>query len=140
MKRTFYKLVSLYLICVVGFGSFNQTVAADRGNGDNEKPFRLYATAEVAPIGSITSFNDATINGRIISGTQSIWGGETIQSGKASARLTVENVGQVVLAGGSLARFSKGETTLDDGTRGVILIATVVAGSIKIKVPNQAFD
>jgi hypothetical protein len=138
MKRLLKKLVGVFLIYVVGFGSFNQTMAGEKANRDEERPFRLYATAEVAPIGSITSFSDATSNGKTISGTQSIWGGETIQSGNASARLTVENVGQVSLAAGSLARFSKSETTLDDGTRGATLIATVVTGSVKIKLQKKA--
>jgi hypothetical protein len=138
MKRAFLKLVSLSLIYLIGCPLFNQTIAADGGNREDEKPFRLYATAEVAPIGSITSFSDATINGRMVSGTQAIWGGEIVQSGKDSAQIHIENVGQVSLSPGSFAKFSMGGMTSDDGTRGVTLIGTMVKGSMKISLQKDA--
>ena len=62
MKRSFFKSVSLSLILVFGLGTVNQLNAAN-GDREDEKPFRLYATAGVAPMGIITSFNNATVNG-----------------------------------------------------------------------------
>jgi hypothetical protein len=137
MKRSFFKTVSFSLVLVFGLGTVNQLIAAN-GDREDENPFRLYATAGVAPMGSITSFNNATVNGIKVSGTLPIWGGETIQAGSTSTSLALEKVGQVVLTAGSLARFSKNETTQEDGTRGATLIVTVVSGGVKINLQNAA--
>lgn len=140
MKTLVYKAISIGLMMVIIPGALCQTLAADSGIGEDDKPFRLYATAlSGAPIASLTAFNDTTINGREINGTQAIWGGEVIRTTKASARLTGEHFGHVTMLATSLAKFSLGESLTPDGDRIKTLIAAVISGGVKVQLqPNTS--
>jgi hypothetical protein len=133
-----YAATGLFLIVTLTAGLAPAPVSASDHNLDKERPIRLYASAHIAPIGTLRINSpiggDVAINGRIPRGDELIWGGELIKVFPArTARVTLDSIGQVTLSRGAVVRFSSFRASHDDAESGV-LVASLVEGSIGVKL------
>jgi hypothetical protein len=136
MKKLWGVVTSILLVLAMAAGPAARTGLAFGNDKDDEKPIRLYATAMTGPIGSVDSFGQVSINGRTTHGRQIIWGGEVLQATRANARVSLDDIGDVTLAGGALARISS-SSVFDGGSR-EMLVATLVKGEITISLSGGA--
>jgi len=108
-------------------------------DSDHDRPVRLYASAFAAPIGKFLALVPVSINGRRAArGEQFIWGGEMLQAPDTGVRVELDELGRVTLGGGAIVRFATARTTFDDGTRGNVLIASLINGAITLKLQGDA--
>jgi hypothetical protein len=109
---------------------------------DDERTIRLYASARFGPIGTIklNSLSDSpvAIDGRIAESEAPIWGGELIRvrAGR-TARVSLDSIGQVTLAQGAMVRLATATAASEGGTY-TVLVATVVLGSMDVKLSAGA--
>ncbi len=136
MKKRLLKSVSQPLVFFLLGSLVVYPVRANGALGEELEVIRLVATATTGPIGRLTAYHEAAINGRLVSGERAFWSGETLYARRGALHLTLENVGQVSLASGSLVKLSK--TSSPDGTD--CLIASVVAGAVKIRLERNALS
>jgi len=117
-------------------GGVNCLAARADERGDRERPIKLYATAEAAPIGTVEALN-MTINGKRAAGTQAVWNGDQLESAGASVRVSLDGIGSVTLARGTLAQLATARLTRDDGTAGRCLVAALAAGEMRVRLAAQ---
>ena len=128
----------MFLVLVLIPGSTPNLVRADGGPGSDEQTIRLYATASVGPIGTISSFGLLLINGRLANGQRTIWGGELLQApaGK-NVQISFDSIGRVTLGRGAMARFAASyEAGINSGRR--VLIASVIDGDMNVELQPEA--
>jgi hypothetical protein len=89
-------------VALVLFTTSSLAVAAH--SSDGSRP--LDAGGRLAPIGKLYSLGAVMIDGRTLSGEQSLWGGEQIWAKEASANIHLDGAGQVLLYKGSIARLA----------------------------------
>lgn len=97
-----------------------------------------------APIGTVESFDGATVNGQPVQARQLIWGGELIEArGPGTARVMLNDIGLVTLSGDTRVRLAAAteQTTpeLFAAAQAVrVLVATLARGAISIKLQPEA--
>jgi hypothetical protein len=138
MKTTLSATVWLLIVAMVLGIAPGPAAALDNSSGE-DKPIRLRVVARFSPIGAIvgnlTGPGAATIDGRVASGEQPIWGGELIQSPTdAAVRVSFDATGEAALTRGALARF--GVVPADDGMQ--VLVASIVRGGVSFKLRPEA--
>lgn len=112
-------------------------VCADEGN--NDKPIKLFAVAGMAPIGMAKSAGKMLVNGRLMVGEEAIWNGELVQAPlDTNMVLQLDEIGQVSLKKGAIARFSTAMTTFADGTSGRRLVAWLAQGDMRVSLKADA--
>jgi hypothetical protein len=106
---------------------------------DEDRPIRLYATAESGPIGRMESFTAARVNGLRSNQDQLIWGGEILQAPPdRGARVWLDGVGQVTLNSGAIAKLTVTPKRFDDTINGALLIASLIKGNVTVKLGQTA--
>lgn len=115
---------------------------ADNGRRE-DRPIRLYATASVGPIGSMSNDSlkqrSVMINGQTASAGQPIWSGDLLQAA-AGARVSVslDSIGAIRLARGAIVRLASRRFTHNDGAKGLTLIASLAQGEISVDLEQTA--
>jgi hypothetical protein len=135
MLACHYRFPKLCLaVALVLFTTSSLAVAAH--SGDGSRP--LYAGKRFVPIGKLYSLGAVMIDGRTLSGEQSLWGGEQIWAKEASANVHLDGVGQVLLYRGSMARLLMsvplGRAVIDEP----VLTVVVSAGEIAMSLDSDA--
>src|ERR1044072_8481730 len=110
-----------------------QTYSAN--HRDDDQPIRLFATAGMAPIGVAKTTGVLTLNGRLLSGEQRLWGGELVQApANANLLLVFDDAGEVRLKPGTIARFALARTGFGDCPNGRVIIATLISGVARVEL------
>ena len=137
MAKIRYSAIGMSLIAVLMISSLPRNVHA-AGGADGEARIRLRATAFEGPIGSVSAFGSISINGRKVTGQESLWGGELIEAAQgAGTSASFDSIGSVTLGEGAAARFSAARPSVEeDGRR--LLIASLVRGSLAIELHSDA--
>jgi hypothetical protein len=138
MAKIRYSTIVISLIGVLMMSSVPQPARADNGSGDVDRPIRLHATAMRAPIGIVDAFGSININGKQVSGEQTLWGGELIEALSASTtRVAFDSIGTAALTRGTAVRFATTRSMLaDEGSH--VLVASVVKGKVAIELHPQS--
>jgi hypothetical protein len=143
MKKEF-KATVLLLAVAVAMGLAPRPIAA-YGEHDEDRPIRLYASARFGPVGKISASSlvtqeraTAIVNGRAASGEVALWGGEMVEAPRdKSVRVSFNDIGEVALSSGAMARFSTSVSgSADAGRNG--LVATLIAGRLTIRLNEDA--
>jgi hypothetical protein len=139
MTKNKYRTMILCLALALVAGLTPKPTFADDRNSDEDRPVRLYAYGGVGPIGKLDSLNAVTINGRMVSGQQLLWGGEMLQAPPdSSVRVMLDSIGQVTLHCGAIARIGVTRKRFDDNIAGSVLIASLVKGDVAVKLRENA--
>ena len=134
-----YSAIPLCLILIAIQVSIPALARSNGGNSDEDRPIRLYATAETGPIGRMESFTTARVNGLRSKDEQLIWGGEILQAPpNRSARVWLDRVGQVTLNSGAIAKLMVTSKRFDDKIDGAVLIASLIKGDVTVKLGQTA--
>ena len=137
MKTFRFILIALLLIFAVVANLSPRLARADKN--DDEKPIKLFAVASMSPIGIAHSSGRMLINGRLQIGEEWVWGGELVQAPfDTNMTLQLDDIGQVSLRKGSIARFATTLTTFADGTSGRKLITWLAQGDMKVSLQADA--
>jgi len=108
-------------------------------DADNDKLIKLFAVAGMSPIGVAKSAGKMLVNGRLIVGEETIWSGELVQAPlDANMVLQLDEIGQVSLKRGAIARFSTAMTSFNDGTSGRRLVAWLAQGDMRVFLKEDA--
>ena len=138
MAKIRYSAIVISLIGVLTMSSIPQTARADSGASDLDRPIRLHATAMRAPIGSVDAFASININGKQVSGEQSLWGGELIEASTgAPTRVQFDSIGTAALTAGTAVRFATTHSFVAQDN-GPVLIASVLKGSLAVRLNQDA--
>lgn len=134
-KATICLCVALALVFNMG----GAAVWADDSNQSTGKNIHLYATSTFAPIGTVESLREISINGRALSGKQMIWGNELLRAPvNTTAQVIVDDVSQITLKNDTIVRFATSRTTLNDDKSHPLLIASLTSGEITVKLDKSA--
>jgi hypothetical protein len=137
MTKSLNRSTRLCLILVLIIGLIPKVARAD--DGDKNRPIRLHATAAFGPIGTVYSLGGVLINGHSAYGDQIIWGGELLQvSDGASASVSLDSIGQVMLTRGTTLRLSARLVSSDEKTNGRVLIVSLIEGDINVQLQQGA--
>ncbi|HEX4950596.1 MAG TPA: Ig-like domain-containing protein [Blastocatellia bacterium] len=105
------------------------------------RPVANPATPVARSIGSVESLQGMLVNGRLTSGREMLWGGETLEAPKGSgARVAFSSIGQVVLNSGAKAKLtteSVGLVTAGQSSQRV-LAAQLLSGDVQVRFEPQA--
>jgi hypothetical protein len=138
MAKIRYSAIVIFLIGVLVMSSVPQPARADNGSVDIDRPIRLHATAMRAPIGSVDAFGSININGKQVSGEQSLWGGELIEASSASTtRVYFDSIGTAALTKGTAVRFATTRSIVAE-QGGPVLVASVAKGDVAIHLHQHA--
>ncbi|MFN7999989.1 MAG: hypothetical protein U0X75_03115 [Acidobacteriota bacterium] len=100
------------------------------------KRLQLNLAASTRPIGAVESMGVILINERATQRSGQLWGNELLQAPKdMSAVATIEQLGQVTLAGGARARLLPGSVRGAESQR--VLNATVLNGTATFKLQSD---
>lgn len=134
-QLTTFSIILLTLIA----GALPNAARADGGDTGRGSTVRLYATAEVGPIGTIDSTGPLTINGRETYGRQDIWDGELLQaSASACALVRLDAVSQVTLMRGAMVRLATARARRGDHASRRVLVATLIQGEVAVTLQPEA--
>ncbi len=137
MKSVRFIPLALLLLIALLISPLPRPAHAD--NSDTDKPIKLFAVAGMAPIGVAKSAGRMLVNGRYRTGEETVWGGELVQAPlDASMILLLDDLGQVTLKKGAIARFSTTMTSFADGTSGRRLVAWLARGDMRIALQGAA--
>ncbi|MFY9555726.1 MAG: hypothetical protein WAV47_13520 [Blastocatellia bacterium] len=131
-------------LCAIMFLSVSLAPAAARADsgGPGDRPIRLYATASVGPIGRMETYmpgDGVTINGHAVAAGQLIWSGDLLQSRTGSrVSISLESIGELTASRETAVRLATKHSTLDDGTLGFTLIASLARGEIGVRLSHSA--
>ncbi|HWP42881.1 MAG TPA: Ig-like domain-containing protein [Blastocatellia bacterium] len=121
------------ILAVIAVSLPDRAAASGR---DDERPIRLYASAESGPIGKVVSIGGARIDGRPAVQEQLIWGGELLQApANRSVHITLDSVGRVILKPGALAKFTVAPKEAGE-TR--VLVASLAMGIMVVTLHQNA--
>jgi hypothetical protein len=102
------------------------------------KSIRIPAAA-FAPIGKVFSLGAISINGRMVRGEQTIWGGDVLQAfQEATAHVVIDSVGKVALTQGTTARLAVSTSILEDGTSNLALILSLICGAATVRLLEES--
>lgn len=139
MNRASHSVAILCLIPMLILSSIPRPALA-QGEGLNfSRPRRVLAVPLIVkPIGMIESLGTMKINGRMISGKEFVWSDDLLEApGSATAQVTLDSIGQIILAGGTLVRFKTIGRELDHRAGPPTLIASLITGHISVKLRPQ---
>lgn len=137
MKRYYLTVSSCLILALVSAATVRPVNAAD--SIDHDKPIRLFATAFVEPIGKVDWSTRAIINGRPAPGEQLIWAGDLIQApANDRVHLSLDEIGEISLSTGALARLARTHKRFESGAGGFVLIASLVKGNMKVNLIDNA--
>jgi Big-like domain-containing protein len=138
MIKTKYRAVALSLVLILFTGLTPILTYADN-KADGDKPIRLWVTESAGPIGKVESIGSLAITGRVARGDQRIWAGEILQAPiDRSVRVSVDSIGFVTLHNSAIARLSVKWKGADDDNSGPVLIASLIRGSVAVRLQNSA--
>jgi hypothetical protein len=136
------KRIVAYL-CMVIVTVCNLTIrrtCADDGVDAGDRPIRLYARADLGPIGTVESFGKLTVDGRPAYGKQQIWGNQLLCAPTGDAATVVVNsIGRITLLNGASARLMTTRATLEDELGHPVLVASLTKGEMSVKLEARAF-
>lgn len=95
---------------------------------------RLRAKATAGMIGMAESPGDMIINGRSARGKEWIWDGEILRSPNASAQVTLNGIGKVMLSSGSEVKLSAAVTGVGGNNQRRALVASLTEGRAIFRV------
>lgn len=103
-------------------------------------PLRLYANPMAGMIGTVEAPKAMMINGRRVQGRELIWDGEILQAPPdASARVTIDGLGQVTLAAASSLKLSTTTVRPDERSTRRVLVASIISGEAIFRLqPDSA--
>ncbi len=134
MKQS--KFVRLCLCLILSL--MNMSWALAEGE-NNLKSLRERVVKPLRPIGLIESIGALTIDGRVAKGQELLWGSELIQApDNASARLSLNAIGQASLNPSSVVRVTTVTSTDGNKIEHPTLIATLVKGSLNVQLQSGA--
>lgn len=108
-------------------------------DGEKSKPTNVSRGTAFRPIGIIESLGALKIDGRLAQGQELLWGSELIQApDNASARLSLNAVGQASLQPASVVRVTTVTSTDGNRIEHPTLIATLVKGSLNVQLQTGA--
>ena len=126
-------LLCIVLVLICGF--FPKRLRA----ADIERPIRLYAIAESAPIGRVYSLGAFVIDGRTAIGEIEIWGGELIQTSRGSSvNVEIDLAGRVTLKNEAIARLAATAARRDETGAHRFLVASLFEGDMTVKLQSGA--
>jgi hypothetical protein len=91
-----------------------------------------------APIGKVESAGQIIINERSASGTEAIWGGEILRAPNASAQVTLNGIGKVMLSSGSEVKLNVAVTGFGDNNQRRALMASLIQGKIIVTLNSDS--
>lgn len=138
--KTRFSATGLGLIVALLTGLVGSPISA-RGEG-HDKPLRLYASAPFAPIGAVSVDSviggSVAIDGRLVQGEGTIWGGELIRvAPDRTAQVALDSIGEIKLSHGAEARFSTARCTEGDAGY-LVLVASIVEGKVEVRLNSEA--
>ncbi|MBI3649652.1 MAG: hypothetical protein HY231_01240 [Acidobacteria bacterium] len=137
--RNKYSMTTLCFIVAVALMALTLPKPARADNPDEDKPIRLRAVAESAPLGSLFSLGKVALNGKASSGEQTLWGSELIYAlSDNGASVDVEALASVTLKKGALVRLAKNTNANRDANLRGVLIASLVNGEVNVKLQEDA--
>jgi hypothetical protein len=126
--------ISSTLVVVLTVCLLPQPARADDSSSGREGSIHLYAKEFAGPIGEVQALTPVSINGRAGRGQQFIWSGEMVQALNASIHLEFYQLGRVTLGRSAATRFASARSGDEDGNSCRVLIASLVAGEIALKL------
>lgn len=130
-----YAVTTLSFVLALALVTLTMPKASYADNRDEEKPIRLRANAEMAPLGEVYSSGNIALNGKSSLGRQTIWGSELIQAlADNGASVSIESLGTVNLKKGAIVRLAKNTNVNSDEANRGVLIASLVSGDMTIKL------
>jgi hypothetical protein len=130
-----YSVTALCCVLTLALLALTMPKPAFADNGDEDKPIRLRANAEFAPLGEVFSLGDVALNGKTAKGAQTLWGRELIQSfSDSGASVSIEALGTVTLKKGAIVRLAKNTNVNSDESNRGVLIASLVNGDMNVKL------
>lgn len=94
----------------------------------------LNSTGTIGMIGSVESSSEMTINGRSVRGRESLRAGEIVRSTNASAQLTLDGIGKVLMSSDSELKISASTSGIETKDQHSVLIATLIEGKAIFKL------
>lgn len=118
-------------------------LSGSTGNVTAGQPLRLYTSPLAGMIGTIESMSGAgamLINGRAATGRDPLWDGELIEAPVgSSARVTLDSIGHITLAGGTRARLLTATSVIAGQPPRRVLVAAGVTGAFSAQLrPDTA--
>src|ERR1700754_1158262 len=133
IKITYNRVTLCLVLSLIAGLAPSPSYGSDKNSED--KPVRLYVNGDMGPIGKIERISESIINGRTVQGEQAIWGGEWLQAPAGRmVRVSLDQVGQVTLQGGTMAKLGVTRRRFDDNVDGAVLIASLITGKVTVKL------
>lgn len=133
--KTKYSVATLCFTLALALVALTMPKPVYGDNGDEEKPIRLRAVAEIAPLGEVFSLGNVALNGKPSIGKQTLWGSELIQAmSDNSASVSLEALGTVTLKKGALVRLARNTNANSDEANRGVLIASLISGEMTVKL------
>jgi hypothetical protein len=124
--------LSLLLISIAGVAPVSRTAYGYDHTEHYSYLIRRDRVASPAMVGTIDSPSLIMINGRETQGSKVIWSGDLLElPTDTSARLILDFMGVLALAGGAIVRLSTSSASLQDG-EGRVLIASLMDGDMVV--------
>jgi len=137
MKKLEYSAIGLVLTIVLIFGAVPRLASAARDNLSDKRLAGSESAFSVGPVGSLLALSGVTVDGRSVQGEQALWGGELLQAPPdGSINVMLNSIGQVVLGGGAVARFSAAPSGRDDTGRHT-MIGSLESGQIDVRLSPE---
>jgi hypothetical protein len=134
MKKR-YSAMTLCFVLAMAMITLTMPQSAFAHHGDDEKPIRLRANAEMSLLGEVYSTGSVALNGRSAIGSQTLWGSELIQVlSEHGASVSIDSFGLVNLKKGAIVRLAKNTNANSDETNRGVLIASLVSGEMTVKL------
>ncbi|HLG18166.1 MAG TPA: hypothetical protein VJH03_27240 [Blastocatellia bacterium] len=96
------------------------------------------ASYEYGPMGAVAGIGEVFINRRTARGDQLVWRGDLVATAPGARAAVMLNLGgQLALGEGTAVRISEGVIATEGGTRAPILIASLVAGDVVVRLGSQ---
>ena len=109
-----------------------------RAAGD-DRPIRLFATAESGPIGKAYSLGAFVIDGRTAYGEIAIWGGELIETAASSSvNIEIEAAGRITLKNQAIARLAATGFRRSEAGVHRLLVASLFEGDMAVRLQQGA--
>lgn len=135
--KTKYSVATLCFTLALALVALTMPKPVYGDNSDEEKPIRLRAVAEIAPLGEVFSLGNVALNGKLSIGKQTLWGSELIQAmSDNGASISVASLGTVTLKKGALVRLAKNTNAGSDEANRGVLIASLISGEMTIKLQD----
>ena len=137
MKKWEYSAMGLVLTIVLLFGLMPRLASAARDNLSDKRTAGSESAFSAGPVGSLLALSAVTVDGRRVHGEHALWGGELLQAPPdESINVMLNSIGQVVLGGGAVARFSAAPSGRDDIGRHT-MICSLESGQIDIRLSTD---